>query len=256
MSTIYTTKVSIGDPTKATAYNHLIDNDIYLKNYLSIKSTSINYTILDDDGYSVILVTTGASDKTITLPTVADNNERQLKIVKIDDGAGKVIVDAEGAETINGTTIWEITEQYGYVEFVSNASAWFVIGQQGCIYEMWDATLYSLTTSWVDYYNLSGLIAGKYFIEFGVSLKVVFESANWVHATIATTVDTEDDQKYTVSIYTGNNQSDGAFLTKSFYRSFSSATTLYLNAKEQIGGGTIRSTGSNAKGYIRAIRIG
>ncbi len=67
----------------------------------SIKTvSSTNYTITDIDGYDAIFVTTGASDRTILLSTAAYNSGRKLVIIKVDDGAGKVIVDGEGTEKI------------------------------------------------------------------------------------------------------------------------------------------------------------
>lgn len=88
---------------------------------------SANYTILDTDGYRYILVTTGSSDRTVTLPTVADNEDRVITIVKIDSGAGQVIVDGEGAETIDGEANYTISDQYGSVTVKSNGSAWYKI---------------------------------------------------------------------------------------------------------------------------------
>jgi len=60
------------------------------------------YTVLDDDGILWILVETGSSDRTITLPTAADNYKRVLHIIKTDPtGAGAIIVDGEGSETVD-----------------------------------------------------------------------------------------------------------------------------------------------------------
>jgi hypothetical protein len=87
--------------------------------------SSENYTILDNDGYTEILVTTGASDRTISLPTLADNQFRKIKIKKIDAGAGKVIVTPEGAEKINSwNATVEITEQWGCWDFTACSAEW------------------------------------------------------------------------------------------------------------------------------------
>ncbi len=64
-------------------------------------ATSSSYTVLDGDGYGLIEVTAGATTKVITLPTLADNLNRQITVVKEDTGIGKVQLDGEGAETIN-----------------------------------------------------------------------------------------------------------------------------------------------------------
>jgi hypothetical protein len=91
----------------------------------TIKSVSADYTILDDDP-DIIEVTTGAADVTITLPTLADNVGARKKIVKVDDGAGKVIVDGEGAEPVNGGTMWYVGSQYGFVTVDALSTLWLV----------------------------------------------------------------------------------------------------------------------------------
>jgi len=85
---------------------------------------SDDYEVKDDDGYDSILVITGASDRTITLPTAADNIFRVLKIIKVDAGEHKVIVDGEGSETVNGMASVNLLYQYNSVEIISNGSCW------------------------------------------------------------------------------------------------------------------------------------
>lgn len=111
--------------------------------------TSANYTITDGDGYRYILVSTGAVDRTITLPTAADNNERVIQIKKTDSGIGKVIVDGEGAETIDGNTVFDLILQYDYVEVVCNGTSWHVMD-------------YRETSKWIQYTptNVQGFTNG------------------------------------------------------------------------------------------------
>jgi hypothetical protein len=89
----------------------------------------VNYTVLDTDGYDSILVTTGSVDRTITLPTAADNTSRVIKTIKADAGTGKVIVDGEGSETINGTATFVLVSQYNYVELLCTGTEWIVTGE-------------------------------------------------------------------------------------------------------------------------------
>lgn len=89
--------------------------------------SSANYTILDTDGYHTIEVNTGASDRTVTLPTVADNSGRAIVITKTDSGAGYVIIDGEGAETVNGDTTVSLHHQYDSITVQSNGSEWFIV---------------------------------------------------------------------------------------------------------------------------------
>jgi hypothetical protein len=88
-----------------------------------------NYTITDDDGYCLIAVTTGASDRTVTLPTAADNNGRLLVVMKVDSGAGKVTIDGEGSETINGNTSVYLREQYETITLISETDEWFSLDE-------------------------------------------------------------------------------------------------------------------------------
>jgi len=64
-----------------------------------IKETSVNYTVLDDVWFTDIFVTTGGSDKTITLPSVASNEFRKIRIYKADSPLGKVNVTCGGSDS-------------------------------------------------------------------------------------------------------------------------------------------------------------
>lgn len=90
-------------------------------------SKSADYTITDSDDAKIVLVTTGASDVTITLPTVADNTDRYIIIKKVDSGAGKVIVDGEGSEEIDGNTSFDLNSQYDFMEILSDGTAWNIV---------------------------------------------------------------------------------------------------------------------------------
>lgn len=95
------------------------------QNSTAIAST--NYTITDSDGYSVILVTTGAAQRTITLPTPANNTGRVLTIKKVDSGAGTVLIDTPGAETIDGAAQNVLNAQYAFVQLACDGSNWSVL---------------------------------------------------------------------------------------------------------------------------------
>lgn len=88
-----------------------------------ILSKSADYTITDSDP-DIIEVTTGATDRTITLPTLADNTGRKIQIIKVDSGIGKVIIDGEGAETIDGNLIIELYQQYDNSTIICGISFW------------------------------------------------------------------------------------------------------------------------------------
>lgn len=88
--------------------------------------SSADYTITDSDGYRFVNVTAGASTRTITLPTAADNTDRVITIKKMDDSAGFVTVDGEGSETIDGATTKTLCDRYDFITVYCDGSAWHV----------------------------------------------------------------------------------------------------------------------------------
>ncbi len=91
--------------------------------------SSANYTMLDNDGFGTFVFTTAASDRTFTLGTLSANQNRRVMIIKEDSGAGNVIVDGEGAETINADLLWTIYNQFGFVVLYGSALRWSVLGR-------------------------------------------------------------------------------------------------------------------------------
>lgn len=89
---------------------------------------SADYTVTDTDSLTVVLMTTAGTDRTVTLPTVADNLNRAIVIKKVDSGTGRVIVDGEGSETINGLTSLTLVSQYDWVRVVSDGTSWHTMG--------------------------------------------------------------------------------------------------------------------------------
>lgn len=96
--------------------------------------SSTNYTILDDDGVTVLPVTTGASNRTITLPTAADNKGRVVTVIKVDTGSGSVIVDGESTEKIGiegNALTFDLYAQGDRVTLVSDGTLWLVLETNG-----------------------------------------------------------------------------------------------------------------------------
>ncbi len=75
-------------------------NDAVDVPYTAIKNVSAAYTVRDGDKVGTLCTTTGASDVTHILPTLADNIGREVDFVKLDSGAGEVVIDGEGSEPI------------------------------------------------------------------------------------------------------------------------------------------------------------
>jgi len=82
-----------------------------------------DYAMLATD-YTV-LVTTGGVDRTITLPVPALNKKVRIKNV---DGGGKVLVEPNASELIEGVSGYTIEYQGGFVEFLCNGTDWFTFG--------------------------------------------------------------------------------------------------------------------------------
>lgn len=90
-----------------------------------VVAKSADYTVSTSD--RIIEVTTGAADKTMTLPAAANMTGISLTFVKVDNGAGKVVLDGNGAETINGSaTNNEIDTQYDSLTIYSNGTTWYI----------------------------------------------------------------------------------------------------------------------------------
>jgi hypothetical protein len=89
-----------------------------------VNALSANTTL--DNTYDFVPVTTAASTITITLPAVSGNSGLTYTIMKVDSGAGTVVIDANASETINGDLTYTLKNQYDTVEIVSNGTTWFV----------------------------------------------------------------------------------------------------------------------------------
>jgi hypothetical protein len=92
--------------------------------HLSHKDTATNITAAKE---SVILVTTGAPNVTVTLPVAADSIGKVYAIKKVDAGAGNVIVDGDGGETIDGALTQTLAAQWDVIMIVCDGVAWFII---------------------------------------------------------------------------------------------------------------------------------
>jgi hypothetical protein len=94
-----------------------------------VSITNQDYTIDDSTTtlLDTLLVTTGGANRTITLPTAVDNNQRVISIIKIDSDSGEVIVDGEGSETINGATTQTLSDQYSHIRIKCDGSNWYIL---------------------------------------------------------------------------------------------------------------------------------
>lgn len=87
--------------------------------------TNTDYTALTTD--DVILVSTGAVARTITLPVASTVTGKIYHVKKIDTGGGSVIIDANGSELIDGALTAMITIQYEAITFQSDGNNWYIL---------------------------------------------------------------------------------------------------------------------------------
>jgi hypothetical protein len=118
--------------------NHYIEQTRRKNGYKSY-AISADYTITDVDKIKIILVTTGSSNITVTLPTASDNLDRVIEVIKDDSGTGYVILDGEGAETINGDATIRLVQQYNRITVKCDGSNWKVIDSQIIYFTGWTA---------------------------------------------------------------------------------------------------------------------
>lgn len=92
---------------------------------LVVAITGADHTVLDDDDMGVLEVDPDGADRTVTLPTVADNLHRELTIVNSAavNTTFKVIVEGEGAELINDVTTWWVFPGQS-ITLKSNGTIW------------------------------------------------------------------------------------------------------------------------------------
>lgn len=113
--------------TKVTQSAYLYSNIQAANKIQRVYSVSGNYIITDTDTYTHIYMSASGGSCTATLPTVADNTNRILTIIKSDSSTNTVTVDGEGAETINGRATLVIGAQYQGIEVISTGSAWVIL---------------------------------------------------------------------------------------------------------------------------------
>ena len=98
----------------------------------STLAKSADYTVLSTDA-KIFLVTTAGSNRTMTLPAASAVAGQIIRFVKVDDGAGKLIMARAGSDTmgVNGTTTMELWYKDNYVDLMSDGtSRWIVMSSE------------------------------------------------------------------------------------------------------------------------------
>lgn len=124
MKHAFTSTKSQGGDSSVVSKNEW--NDFHVHAMLAVSAdTQLDAT------HDVVEVTTGGTDKTVTLPALASVPVgRPYIVIKVDSDVGAAIVDGSGAETINGDPNWPLTNQWQYVKVAKNAAGtgWIVLG--------------------------------------------------------------------------------------------------------------------------------
>jgi hypothetical protein len=133
MANVRLLKGGAGDAAPVSSISSL---QTQINNLGSSSAKNDNYILLDADTFDVIRMTTGSStDKTLTLPTAADNTDREVTLIKADSGSNYAILSGEGGETIDYLGIQQTTitvELQGRgLTVKSNGTSWDVINVLG-----------------------------------------------------------------------------------------------------------------------------
>ena len=89
--------------------------------------TNGDFAVTGISGICTILVTTGSDDRTVTLPKASTSKAKIVYVKKVDSGTGAVIVDAFGAELIDGIANFNLGVIASQIGVISDGAAWHVI---------------------------------------------------------------------------------------------------------------------------------
>lgn len=148
-STLTSNDHNVITPTNATG-NRFIQ--INLPDY--VDSSSASRAVLDQDG--LIIVDATAGDKTYTLPTAVGRVGKIFSFKKIDSSTNSVIIDPNGAETINGASTFSFNREKRVISIISNGTNWAIIGDYSPLLEDDDHSIKRAGQTLLDLDNTSG----------------------------------------------------------------------------------------------------
>jgi len=89
--------------------------------------TSTTYTVLSTDSVVLVDDDTAAAEVTVTLLAAATAGDGFLLNIKKTGSTANVVIDGNGAETIDGATTATLTSQYESITLVCDGSNWHII---------------------------------------------------------------------------------------------------------------------------------
>lgn len=94
---------------------------------LSIATRAITSDRPLDVSDHVILADATAGDVTVTLPSASGVPGRVYIVKKTDSSGNGVIIDGQGAETIDGAATYTLTQQYEAITIVCDGTEWWIL---------------------------------------------------------------------------------------------------------------------------------
>jgi len=91
---------------------------------LNVVSVSSDYTALIEN--DLILCDASDGALTVTLPTAAGNDGKQMYIKKIDSSTNVITVDGNRSEEIDSETTQELANQHECMDICADSSNWFI----------------------------------------------------------------------------------------------------------------------------------
>ena len=106
----------------------VVDGNIKLSamDFKTITATTYDASTFKTD---VLLGDCTSNAITITLPPVATTHVKRFFIKKTDSTANAVTIDGNSAETIDGATTQPLSNQYDWMEVVTDGTEWFIASQ-------------------------------------------------------------------------------------------------------------------------------
>lgn len=94
-------------------------------NNSNVRTEASAYTLTTDD--DVVLCNTSGGGFTATLPTASGNTGKKFTIKKYDTSVNVLVIDGDGAETIDGAATVSLTAAWQRITVISDGSNWAII---------------------------------------------------------------------------------------------------------------------------------
>lgn len=89
--------------------------------------TNVTNNLTLNDTHHVLLVNASSGQVTLTLPAAAGFDRKIYVIKKIDASVNSVVIDPDGAETIDGLATIVLQAQFHSVVIVCNGTTWSMV---------------------------------------------------------------------------------------------------------------------------------